>query len=112
MVIDFCTVERVDLLRATSCTKELNLHWDKVRVLAELDGLLAECSRHDEDVFGWALEVNLERDSLILVKLEECDWLERSKRTCILHALLLPGSVVLQLEVAEYVGHLKCLQGV
>jgi len=37
-------------MRVANNTEELNLHWDKVRVLAELDWLFPESRGHDQDV--------------------------------------------------------------
>lgn len=92
--------------------KELNLHRHEVRILAQFDRLLAECSRHDEDVLSRSLEVDLKRDRLLLIELEECNWFEVTQGARILDSLLLPRLVVLKLEVSEDICDLKGLKRV
>lgn len=96
----------------SSGSKELNLHRNEVGVLAQLDGLLTEGGGHDEDVLGGALEVDFKCNCLLLVELEEGDWLEVSQRSCILYTLLFPRFVLRELEVAENVGDLEGLKRV
>lgn len=63
-------------MRVANNTEELDLHRNKIRVLAELDWLFPECCGHDQDVLRWSLEVNVECDRLICIQLEESYRLE------------------------------------
>ena len=112
LVIQFDTIEGILSLCGSNRAKELNFHWYKVRVLGQLDGLLPESGWHDQDILGWALEVDLKSDSLVRVKLEESDRFEVTERSRILHPLFFPSRIVLQLKVSEDVGNFEGLQSV
>ena len=77
-VIDFDAFERILPLCVTNSAKELYLHRHEVWVLRELDRLLPERGWHDQDVLGRSLEVDVEGNRLVRVKLEERDRLIRS----------------------------------
>ena len=65
LVVNLNALKGILPLCLTDCAKELDLHGHEVRVLRELDWLLPEGSRHDEDVLGGSLEVDIEGDRLI-----------------------------------------------
>lgn len=93
-------------------SEELNFNRRHVHRLSEGVGLLAEPSWLQHHVAGGPLEIDIYSCLDIRIKLEERDWLIRSKRAGVLHPLFFPLLVVFEAEAGERIGLFQRLNGV